>query len=471
MKEQNHNFEDFLRKKLHEIGGNYTDWDKPDAEVWKAAKQHISSFGMRKRIVLTILILLFSLGILLLLGLWIGNLKIKVTQLNEELTVQKMALQQACTDLNELQTRLNQELIFKSRTQEKINPKSKIFKAQTTGIYSPANPEFTSIPQIQTNQFLSWVVPTDTIDAITQTNLESKALAEYDTIANEQNLPFLYPNKVPILQNNQRVLTLLTRITPLKNKPHLFELGYSHGVMDFKFHPKSNLDIVPISSNFEYPGMAVKETSNEFYLAYSPIRNWWVKLGFSDIPITLEYNEFTIFPYDKSKESISFDNALSPNGFIGQVSINHSSFVNSDIESILYFYHSSNFMDGDRIPLSYKVQDKFRLLHIPLNMEHRFGNTRVQGLIYSGLSWNQIRYEDFIINDLKNTGNKKSIITEIETNPKSRQHKQYFGAQAGLGLNYHFSKHWFARVDLLYRVDAFHHYRDFKLGLGHRFKK
>jgi hypothetical protein len=488
MEEDNNNLGDFFRKRLSSLEGGDEDWFNPDPRaddmVLKGLVASSKEKRSRKKWIFILLPLLLFFG---MLG-YIAHLKCQIALLNNTATkilAQKKSTPHTSTTINETTTTLtipsipkiittNKKTLetptnktdFKSNKQEAfwstlemenqalkrlINQKDKKIEGLKLELSQNCNwTSFATELAVNTKPIeFKRLFPSFKTQSI-RTNEEKTSLGSKNLFL-EENLNDFLPQSIPIgldgIQNFNNLATIKPRFLDIpleetepasnatfslrkKKKRKAFEVGLHVGV-EFLITEKdisiSNQRILlkeglVAAAEFAAPYVG-------FNIAYSPMKNLWIRTGVQGGGNTDNLREEIIIVYNDAQEYIL------PSGDRGSDLELNTSTGYTRIDKTLELTVPTTTTNGDLLELEYEEELKIKQIQIPLMVEYFFGSRKWQPFIHFGTKWSLFHYEWKSLKANIESDN-QAIDFNLNEGLTNAKTFQYMSLMTGVGLNY-----------------------------------
>lgn len=478
MNEQNDNFDEFLRKKIHELDASKDGWDRPDAKVWAQAQKEILPYpSMKKRrglgwiISLALLLLLTFGGILFYLNRQVNRLK-KTTLVQQEILAQtKDQLTNKYLNEQQLaQVEREQEAQEKKWEAEKYQLEQQVKKQQAQ------IQRLETLVQQQQNKLLS------AVDATWSANVPAQALiaqSQEENLQQDIRALFKAPTQLkaftPNDQANLHSVASPVFDTKQPGRRPKWEVGYTYGLQDLNFpttgdffgeKSKSYL----IGDNIQHAGTYGST------LGFAPAKKLWLQIGFRRTKATVNRSWKVDGYYDKSTEyekpdgsrgnDLSFGLRSPYSEVSGAIKIEVPE--EADLESGNWF----GALVDEQLELTY--------YQIPVGIAYVLGENRLQWRLQGGLQWNWMNFKGYELSSEIAIADGPLAIDKIELGTQPENNTQFLGMYAGLGIDYRIGPHWYANFGLAAQYGFLSTStqdfstadlitREIKLGLNYRF--
>lgn len=488
MEEENNNLGDFFRRRLSSDEGGDEDWFNPDPRVDERVLQGLaaSSIGKRKK-KKWLLILLPCFAFLGMLG-YIIHLKQQIALLNDITTptiAQKTSVKSPSTITTKNTARLNNipvitnakketpidkkvslkdkkkeqailwnNLKAKNETlQQQIEQKNKIIQAlqlelsQNCAQVNPsknrlANTKESGVKYLSPNLDIPSILTTKTASildskTIFAQNKWNDFLADSEPTeigeANNQifeNLPTIKPGflTVPLEKTEAIPDYSFSLKKKKKRKLNSLEIGLHLGVQALFTEKEVKIldqrvllkdDLASIELAVPYIGLNI---------AYSPIKNLWIRTGLQVGGNTDNMREEIGIVYNDAQEY------LLPSGDRGSDLVLNTSTGYTKAANTLEVTIPSTTTNGDLLELDYEERLSIKHLQIPLSVEYFFGQKKWQPFIHLGVKWNLFHYE-YKASKMDVRYENQGLDFEFNEGNSNAKILQYMSLMTGVGMN------------------------------------
>jgi hypothetical protein len=228
-----------------------------------------------------------------------------------------------------------------------------------------------------------------------------------------------------------------------------FQIGYEFGILETKTIQETKYeDFTKTSQKDEFNQHLT--ISNGLQFAYAINEKWWLQIGVRYGQSTWEEDLNFNSIYDKSGEY------LQGNGHIGNSFTLKSSGTISDTESQISveITNAADLKSGDLIISDLVSKAEISWLQIPLGIEYRFGENRLNYSLQSGINLNQIKSKSEITDGHIRSYNSELLINKIEYNDKNYT-KQFLEGYLGVGIHYDITPSFAANANYNLRISPY----------------
>lgn len=219
--------------------------------------------------------------------------------------------------------------------------------------------------------------------------------------------------------------------------------GYELGMVNYGLFIKRSFanqsTIAP-----EYETQRFKINLHGLTIAYSPVKNLWIRSGIRYSKTDFKSNYSLAFLYDEENEYVTSegDNA-------NELSLNTATnFIESSNQFEMIFDENTEINQSDLIALDAEEFQKVSYLQIPLGIDYSIGGNRLMGLVHLGINYNWIKFNNYSYKADLSFDNSELI---FETNPNyenSSSTMSFLGSYIGLGLSFEVIKNIRTQVSL-----------------------
>lgn len=489
MKDENNNLGDFFRKRLSSLEDGEEDWFNPDPRADDMVLQGlVASSNKKKSKKKGFFILLLCLLFLGMLS-YIIHLKQHITSLNDTATnilAQKTFTPPTSTTTTENTTTLDHTSVPKhentpnnpktpidpiaSKNQEKdllwsnlkkenqvlqqlLQEKNKKIQALelelSTNCTSPNSFEAT-LANNKTTEF-KYLYPSLNAESIlaneAQTTLGSKNLFSENKlndflsssapkeIALEElpkfkDLAVIEPEllAVPIEETEP----LSNYAFALKNKKKrtrkTLELGVHVGLEGLITQKRIGIPNQRIIAKEEVAAEQFPVPYVGFDIAYSPLKNLWIRIGAQGGGSSNSLREQMGIVYNDANEY------LLPSGDRGSDLLLNVATGYTEISNTLEVTVPNTTTNGDLLELEYIEEVYLKYLQIPLSVEYHFGSKKFQPFIHLGTKWNLFQYE-YKTSSINLEANSQALDFNFKENESNIKEIQYMSLMTGVGMS------------------------------------
>ena len=254
---------------------------------------------------------------------------------------------------------------------------------------------------------------------------------------NQNNLK----NQNPILGNDFSLIS-----QAIKSR---FQIGYELGILETKTIQETEYEDFTKTSQKDDLNQHLT-ISNGLRFAYAINEKWWLQIGVRYGQSTWKEDLNFSSIYDKSGEY------LQGNGHTGNSFTLKSSGTISETESQISveITNATDLESGDLIISDLVSKAEISWLQIPLGIEYRFGENRLNYSLQSGINLNQIKSKSEITGGHIRSYNSELLINRIEYNDKNYT-KQFLEGYLGIGVHYDITPSFAASANYNLRISPY----------------
>ncbi|NRB49019.1 MAG: hypothetical protein HRU41_15190 [Saprospiraceae bacterium] len=464
MEEEKDELAKFIRNRLVQSDDADDDWDLPDLEVWRQAKEQIANqVTVSEKRDRKWAILWFTLALLLSSLLYIGYL----TRKNQNLIKQVQEQAFAMVDLQDHNHELSRQLAAVLPTP---NLKEEVDLSAITAKVSP-------------NRLHQKVKLMDVQEPPIQPQMNSgkePSHGDLKVTAPEKSLE--YPIQVetkplnPALLMPERHLlsqTEFLRVLPFKSRQwapsavervneNNWEIGVHLGLSSLQILTAANLG----KEDNEVEQLEQTQTETfHLHLAYSSKTNWWIKAGVQYGEYAYENSYQLKTEYDESKEYTK------PDGTVVNTVQLRTSYANlggtQQVE--IDVPDDADLKTGDLTLVDVFEKQRIKAWQFPISLEYRLRNKRLGWQLHAGLLASFWTLEWAEAYGTFESSKYESAIKFEEKLLDSKTTQMLLGIQGGMGVHYQMSQRLHLRADLLFQYQKEAQRQNVELGIGYQF--
>lgn len=212
-----------------------------------------------------------------------------------------------------------------------------------------------------------------------------------------------------------------------KRKINSLEIGVQIGLLQLLTEKKVEIvDQRAFLEELEPRTIALPYAS--FNIAYSPIKNLWIRTGVQAGINTDDNKEEAVIVYDDAQEY------LLPSGDRGSDLVINTFTGYTEVENTLALRLPSTIVNGDLLELEYQQKLSMKHLHIPLSVEYFFGKKKWQPFIHVGAKWNLFQYE-YTGSYFELKSDNQEINFNLKEGSTNAETIQYISLMTGVGMS------------------------------------
>lgn len=233
-------------------------------------------------------------------------------------------------------------------------------------------------------------------------------------------------------------------IMPFTKSRSKLKLGYDFAIKQVDLSTEKSFEQQRLASD----GLQIKSAlaySHGLYMAYSPKPRWWIRSGISRSNLSLQYQSRLGIGYNTDGE---FNR---PDASKGNVLLLHTETSFTEIESQIEIINprGRELQTGDLIELSIQEELDLNVISLPLGLEYETGYGQFNWLAQLGMMWNRIDYTRYNI-QVEGVANIGGIpIYKSDVNAANIPSSDYISLYGGIGLEYRIFSNWFVQPTLL----------------------
>ncbi len=465
---ENRNLGDFFRKKIH--SDETSDWLKPDMEVRNSVLENImvqpETQKPNKRKFYSLLpffIILFLMGLSTYFYSENKDLKSQLeTQKNDyskKINNLDENVKNLHSDYNKKQKSLQSKIVLLQEEKEHIsillenekkNKENNIVENKPVIVYNTVSDVVTGNEKEiqQQNQIIS-ELQTLVSDLENQLSHAKYNLAQCQKNGTDEHAQITALPQVEWsvdYNKNKRKIYSSPQIAASKRKK--FEFGLDYAIQQMNYSTIRTFENQRIASDNSISNL-FRMHSKGLSVGYSPVRNWWIRTGIRYDNHQI-YNQFKMgLAYDPTNE-VSDGSGLTTNNIRMTTDNNYAQGVH---EMRLAFEQGTELEEGDLLEMTIDEGVLIRYTQIPVSIQYRLGKNKWQWLFQGGAQWNRLRFQDYtFFTNFTAKGEEIPLVGDdlFELKLPSRN---YWSAQAGVGLNYQILDHLNAQATINYNYD------------------
>lgn len=215
-----------------------------------------------------------------------------------------------------------------------------------------------------------------------------------------------------------------------------FEVGYQLG-----FRGR----MAEVIEYTEQQGTITNQVKDKFLVSHvhglnigiSPVKNFWIKTGAHVGNMNLHQKHAIKFIYDANRTSVVTSGAYTED--INDLSRSGISTLETNIGALA---NAQGAVNGDELDLNFQTNLVLTYLQIPLEFNYLYGKKKLQALFQVGGQWNLLNYQYYMHGFGTKINNQSNMSLTDNVDLPEKSSVQYWGLHAGVGLNYHISKHF-----------------------------
>ena len=444
---------DFFRNNLNKSDNSDDAWDRPDAGVWANAQAEIFAEEPTKKRSFVWLWFLAFLLISSAVGMYVWSLKKQITNLEETLEKQEIAIENQEKEILNLKAEAkfsnqkHSEEIQNSQAEQIAILKEK--EAIEKGLLKSKH----SLFQIkkEKNDLEKQVQ-----DFVAQLERKNAILAE-EEIENSVKKEYLKPilplvNSTNLLAVNDLIEMPDLAISKLyqnkKTKRSQWKIGYDYSFLNLKM-PANQDSKDLVKSIFNVENNVYLAPVHGLSIAYAPKENLYIRAGIQKTAGKTERVWKIAEDYDKSGEYLDAEGEV-----INDLTYAFNTpYAAHDGAINVKIPEETELEDNDNLFAQISDYQTFDYYKTLLGVEYLFHKRKFSWQFQAGLSYNHLSFYEYFSEAEVKVNGVSLPIEKIAITQKSETNKSFIGLYGGVGLNYNISPHWSVGANLNYNLN------------------